>query len=112
MVPWDGGARTALNGPGTESTVPRTEAEQLIWADAYLAGYERGYEARVDEENATYPPPKVLAFGRWYDQATERQKADSETRLLVAESRTAPRQAATRALDRHIAHAYGTRRSA
>jgi hypothetical protein len=64
-----------------------TEEQLLIWAEAYLAGYDRGYEARVDEENATYPPPRVLAFGRWYDQALERQKHDAETRRLLAEER-------------------------
>lgn len=115
MTTQDGGARPAANRPGTGSTVPRTEAERLIWTEAYLAGYDRGYEARVDEENATYPPPKALTFGRWYDQAAERQKADAETRRLVDESRAAQRRAASRALDRHISNAYGTasaRRSA
>lgn len=46
-----------------------------------------GYESRVDEENAAYPPPKVFTFGRWYDQARERERADAETRRLVAEER-------------------------
>lgn len=64
-----------------------TEEQLLIWADAYLAGYERGYEARVAEENGAYPEPRVFAFGRWYDQALEREKADAETRRLVAEER-------------------------
>jgi hypothetical protein len=46
-----------------------------------------GYENRVDEENGAYPEPKVVAFGRWYDQALEREKADAETRQLVATER-------------------------
>lgn len=54
---------------------------------AYRAGYEAGYWAGVEQENATYPPPKVLTFGRWYDQALEREKADAEVRRLVAEER-------------------------
>jgi hypothetical protein len=55
-----------------------TDEQLLIWTEAYLAGYDRGYEIRVDEENAAYPPPKVMVFGRWYDQALEREKADAE----------------------------------
>lgn len=58
--------------------IPRTEQQLLAWTEGYLAGYERGYETRGDEVNAIYPPPRVLVFGRWYDQATERQKADAE----------------------------------
>lgn len=46
-----------------------------------------GYEHRVDEENAAWPPPRVYVFGRWYDQATEREKADAEVRQLVAGER-------------------------
>lgn len=54
-----------------------TETVHLMaWTAGYLAGYERGYEIRGDEINATWPPEKVLVFGRWYDQATERQKWD------------------------------------
>lgn len=64
-----------------------TEDQLLIWAEAYLAGYDRGYQARVEEENATYPEPRVLVLGRWYNQAIEREKADAETRRLVAEER-------------------------
>lgn len=64
-----------------------TEEQLLIWTEAYLAGIDRGYEIRVDEENAAGPPPRVLAFGRWYDQAQEREKADAETRRLLAEAR-------------------------
>lgn len=112
MTTQDGGARPAVNRPGTDLTVPLTEAERLIWTEAYLAGYDRGYQARVDEENAAYPPPKVLTFGRWYDQAAERQKHDAETRRQVDEHRAAQRQAASRALDRHISHAYGARSAA
>jgi hypothetical protein len=46
-----------------------------------------GYEHRVDEENETWPPPRVYVFGRWYDQAAERQKADAEVRRLAAQER-------------------------
>lgn len=62
-----------------------TDAELMRWLDGYLArcesdsaaDYERGYWDRVAEENAAYPPPKVLTFGRWYDQALEREKHDA-----------------------------------
>jgi hypothetical protein len=37
-----------------------------------------GYESRVDEENEAWPPAPVLTFGRWYDQALERERADAE----------------------------------
>lgn len=46
-----------------------------------------GYEARVDEENGAYPEPRIFAFGKWYDQALEREKADAETARLLAQDR-------------------------
>ena len=66
-----------------------TDEQLLIWTEAYLTGYDRGYEARVAEENADYPPPRVFAFGQWYDQALEREHVDAETRRLVAEDAVA-----------------------
>lgn len=66
-----------------------TEEELLAWTAGYLAGYDRGYEVRGREVNAEYPPGRVFAFGRWYDQAAERQQADAEVRRLVAEERAA-----------------------
>lgn len=50
-------------------------AEQM----AYLmsTAMRWGYEARVDEENAAYPPPPVFAFGRWFEQAKARAEADA-----------------------------------
>lgn len=59
------------------------EERLLVWTEAYLAGYDRGYQMRVLEENGAYPQPKVYAFGRWYDQALEREKADAEVRRLA-----------------------------
>lgn len=64
-----------------------TEEQLLIWLDGYLAGWEQGDQARAAEVNAEYPPPRVYAFGRWYDQACERERADAETRRLFAEER-------------------------
>jgi hypothetical protein len=113
MTTRDGGALPASNGQGTDSTVQDPNDEFLVaWTAGYLAGYERGHETRGREVNAEYPPPKVYAFGRWYDQALEREKADAETRRLLDEHRAAQRRAATRALDRHITRAYGTGRVA
>lgn len=67
---------TALADPEHQWTTD--EIAELI-ATAFRWGYER----RVDEENASYPPPKVISFGRWYDQAAERQRADDEVRALL-----------------------------
>lgn len=53
-----------------------TDTQLLAWADTFISAWELGYWARVAEENATYPPPKVLHFGRWYDQAAYRQECD------------------------------------
>lgn len=103
MTDRNGGARTASNGPGADLTVSDREVDRIVAKlrdpDAVFTrsevGYlmsrsgRWGYEARVDEENATYPPPPVRVFGKWYDQATERQKADDETRRLVAAERAA-----------------------
>lgn len=52
---------------------------QLAWLMA--EAYRWGYEARVDEENGAWPPPKVFNLGKWFDQATERQRADNAARL-------------------------------
>ena len=78
----------------TAETFDRAQTAWLM-SQAYRWGYEArdeedrgywaGYQARVDEENAAYPPPKVCSFGRWYDQAVEREKADTETRRLSAQ---------------------------
>lgn len=64
----------------TDPTRQFTREEVAILIDA---AFQWGYEHRVDEENATYPPPKVLAFGAWYSQALEREKADAETQALL-----------------------------
>lgn len=53
-----------------------TEEALIAWAGGFVAGYDQGYYLRVREENADWPPPPVYAFGRWYDQALEREKAD------------------------------------
>lgn len=57
----------------------------FAWASGFVAGYDRGYEGAIREVNGDYPEPRVLAFGQWYDQALERQRADAETRRLLAE---------------------------
>jgi hypothetical protein len=101
MTAPEGGARPGAIRPATTENVPGSEASRIIAKlrdpDALFTTSEVaylmsragrwGYENRVDEENAAYPPPKVYAFGRWYDQALEREKADAETRRLVAEER-------------------------
>ncbi len=60
----------------TQETFTRDQATWL-----FQLGLRWGYEARVDEENADWPPPKVFTLGRWYDQAAERAKADAEAQL-------------------------------
>lgn len=57
--------------------------EQYLWAwlDGYMAGVERGKEELTREQNADWPPPRVLTFGRWYDQAIEREKWYAAARL-------------------------------
>lgn len=60
----------------TQETFDRA---QLAWLMLLAARW--GYEARVDEENSTYPPPPVFAMGRWFDQVDERRKADAAARL-------------------------------
>jgi hypothetical protein len=60
-------------------TVETFTRDQAIWL--FQLGLRWGYETRVDEENNAYPPPKVFTLGRWYDQATERAKADAAARL-------------------------------
>lgn len=52
---------------------------QVAWIMA--EAYRWGYEARVDEENAAWPPPQVFTLGKWYEQASERQRADAAARL-------------------------------
>lgn len=74
----------------TQDTFDRTQVAWLI-AAAFQSGYElresedrgwvAGYNARVAEENMAWPPPKVTVFGRWYEQATERARADAAARL-------------------------------
>lgn len=64
-----------------------TQEQLLAWTAGFLAGWDEGYEIRGREVNAEYPPPKVFAFGRWYDQALEREKVDAEVRRLVAGER-------------------------
>jgi hypothetical protein len=87
---------TGLNHPvaealRTQETFDRAQvawlmSEAMRWGyelrDAEDCGWLAGYNARVAEENQAWPPPKVFLLGRWYDQATERAKADSAARLL------------------------------
>lgn len=101
----NGGARPAIDRPAAPPTVSdgsdTFEASRIIAKlrdpnalfttseVAYLMSRAGrwGYENRVDEENQrAAEEPRVLHFGRWYDQATERQLADAETRRLVAEA--------------------------
>ncbi len=63
-----------------------TPDELLVWIDAYLRGWERGYASRVNEENADWPPAKVRVLGRWFDQAEQRRKWDAAVRAEVAAS--------------------------
>lgn len=62
-----------------------TDPDYLFTRDqvAWLMGTAQrwGYEARVDEENASYPPPPVRVLGQWYDQARAREEADAAARL-------------------------------
>jgi hypothetical protein len=55
----------------TRDQVARLMAHAMRW----------GYENRVAEENAAWPPAKVFTLGRWYEQADERAKADAAARL-------------------------------
>jgi hypothetical protein len=52
---------------------------QVAWLIAEAMRW--GYEARVNEENAAWPPPEIFTLGRWYTQAEERAKADAAARL-------------------------------
>ncbi len=69
----------------TRAQVAWLMSEAMRWGyearDEEDRGFWAGYNARVAEENAAYPPPKVFTLGRWFDQATERQKADAAARL-------------------------------
>lgn len=74
----------------TQATFTRAQVASLMAAamrwgyelrDDEDRGYQAGYRTRVAEENATYPPPLSFTFGRWYDQAVERQKADAAAGL-------------------------------
>ena len=60
----------------TQQTFTR---EQVAWLMAEAMRW--GYETRVDEENASYPPQRVFTLGKWFDQATERRKADASAHL-------------------------------
>lgn len=53
--------------------------DQVAWLMATAMRW--GYENRVAEENAAWPAPKIFTLGRWFDQATERAKADAAARL-------------------------------
>jgi hypothetical protein len=53
--------------------------EQVAWLMSTAMRW--GYELRVDEENAAYPPTPVFQLGRWFDQAEQRQKADADAKL-------------------------------
>jgi len=53
--------------------------EQVAWLMSTAMRW--GYELRVDEENAAYPPQPVFQLGRWFDQATQRQQADRAATL-------------------------------
>jgi hypothetical protein len=70
----------ALTDPNHQFT--RAEIAELI-----AAAFRWGYEHRVDEENATYPPPPIMFRGQWWDQAEERRRHDAETARLIAQAR-------------------------
>jgi hypothetical protein len=53
--------------------------DQLWWL--MRTAWRWGYETAVDEENASWPPPKVFNLGKWYDQAAARQHADAVAQL-------------------------------
>lgn len=66
------------------------------WIDGYLAGAAAGYlEAMTGddpdgiEEQAIEASKRVFAFGRWYDQALEREKWYRESRMLTRRCGTA-----------------------
>lgn len=52
---------------------------QVAWL--MRTAWRWGYETRVDEENNSWPPPKVFNLGKWFDQAAVRQHADAVARL-------------------------------
>ncbi|MFF0378646.1 hypothetical protein [Actinoplanes missouriensis] len=62
----------ALN---TQDTFDRA---QVAWLMSQAMRW--GYENRIAEENAAYPPEPVFILGRWFDQATERARADATAR--------------------------------
>jgi hypothetical protein len=66
----------------TRAQVAWLMSEAMRWGyelrDEEDLGWHAGYNARVAEENAAWPPPKVVAFGAWYDQALERERADAD----------------------------------
>lgn len=67
-----------------EPLTPQTPREWAIYAQAAAAFFDHGYQARIDEEVIRpAADSRVLAFGRWYDQALEREKHDTETRALL-----------------------------
>jgi hypothetical protein len=41
-------------------------------------GDEQGYQRRIDEENAGYPPPPLMFMGKWFDAAEYRKRWDAE----------------------------------
>lgn len=66
-----------LTGPENEPlTLTRG---QLAWLMATAQRW--GYEVRVDEENASYPPPPLMVAGRWMDQADYRRRCDNAARM-------------------------------
>lgn len=60
----------------TQSTFTR---EQVAWLMAQAMRW--GYENREAEENAAYPPEPVFTLGKWFDQATERARAEAGAKL-------------------------------
>jgi hypothetical protein len=69
----DTGIAAALR---TQDTFNR---EQVAWLMSQAARW--GYENRVDEENANWPPEPVMTFGRWADQTDARSHADQAARV-------------------------------
>lgn len=69
----DGDIAAALKN--ADHVFTRTEIACLM-----STAWRWGYECRVDEENQAYPPPKIMAFGQWYDQAVYRQQCDEHAR--------------------------------
>lgn len=61
---------------GTSARWAREVAEEEPSDLSYRAGYDAGYRARVDEENASYPPPQIFVAGGWMERVDYRRECD------------------------------------